>query len=294
MKLQYKRLLGGPLRHKRHFYTDEQKQSVFLSEFVKLFNKKSKSIANPNALLQGYIKESDENEQVESHTSTMTPLKVFEKLNNEGLFGYFKAIIPHFDMEYVVQKCEDGHAPKEARYYQNNITVPIIIPDVSLSIPENRHHLSRYGTVKDQVESFFSEKSSEFVKCEYQNCEKRQLKTTIRNVTVLPSEGFIVKPSKLDKNLIGLDDDYLDLGGKDIKLKDEEGDETFVPVSGIREEFGYYVTYVKKDDTWWKFSNALNSPELVEEQELGFCDYICYTHKSLVPDSKLSETESSE
>ena len=31
-----------------------------------------------------FLETSDENEQVESHTSTMTPLKVFEKLNITG------------------------------------------------------------------------------------------------------------------------------------------------------------------------------------------------------------------
>ena len=281
-------MIGGPLKHKRHFYTNEQKQSMFLSEFVKLFNLKGTAMVNHNRLLQGYMKEIVGNEDIEN--PTMTPLKVFEKLNNEKMGGYFKDIICHFNIGYDIQKCEDGHVPKHSRYYENDATFPIIIiPYYNQTIPENSHHLLKFDSVKDQVENYFNGKSSEFVICNYQGCKKKQLKTITRDVEpCLPEEGFLVKPCK--SLLMEQDNNYLKLGNKDIKLKDDEGVSTFLPVSGIREEFGYFVTYLKKNNTWFKFSNSIQSPEIVAQQEIGYCDYIFYVNDSLDPDGSLSES----
>ena len=275
-------MLGGKLKD---YSIGQNKESLFLSEFVKLFPLKDKEFGNFEGLLQGYVQETKKAEDLES--PYMTPLSLFEKLNNERMRNYFNGIISSFDIEVKVQKCGFGHLPEFAEYHQYDINVPIIIPNVDLSIEDNKkHHILRYNTVKDQVECYFNQESFELEKCHYKNCNERRLKSSICRVPKLPTEGFIVKSCK--DWLLEKDNMYLALGDGEIELQDGKGISSFAPVSGIREEFGYYIVYIKKKNIWWKFTNAM--PEIVQEKELGYCEYIFYVNSSLNLDASLSES----
>ena len=166
--------------------------------------------------------------------------------------------------------------------------MPIIVPPFDHSIQHSGEHLLKYNTVRSQVKNYFTEKSLEREKCHHADCKKTRLKTTIRNAIVAPIEGFIVKPCK--KLLLERENNYLDLGEKDIRLKDDNGVSNYLPVCGIRDEFGYFEFYLKKDKIWWKFSNSEISPQVVPKEELGYCDYIFYAIDSLDPYGELSES----
>ena len=82
INLRYKRILGNKaLKHQRHYLTKEDKNSQFVSEFVKLFNLKGKGRASHNELLQAYTNETEENVNIDS--SIMTPLHVFDVLKKK-------------------------------------------------------------------------------------------------------------------------------------------------------------------------------------------------------------------
>ena len=278
--------MGQPF-HNHYTKLKESKEHscTFLQEFIRLFRVKdcNTSIQSPEKLLKCFTLDFfDGNEEIEvSHN--MTPLNVFENLaRNESLQNYFKSYIVSIDLKQEFSICKEGHSIDEKGFFNSNLKSPIIV------IKESNHDLEKNFTLQRQAEDYLNGgQTSKELNCKFDMCEQKIIQTDTHTVTKVEN-GFIIKPFKpTSMTLEDQEPRYLALG-EAVKI----GQDSYIPIAAIAEEFGKYVFYVKKYGNWYKCNGNPNSSSSVEEEEVCLSQYFFYASNASNPnDPYLSESD---